>query len=741
MRKLMIPMLACVVAVLGVPGAAASFLQAAPRVTGELKAPAAVAPGKTFNLSIVLKVQNGWKITAGKDSGDELPDSWPTTITVEPPSGWTTGKLKWPKAKEFDVAGLKATGYSGTVTIEAPITPGSGAAPGEHPIQVAINYQACDANICEMPTDLALSAQVNVGESGEAPTTVTTPPIDEEPAENGDDLGTSSTADKEFFGIPVPSAEGLIGVLLVIVLAMVGGFLLNLTPCVLPVIPIKIMTISSHAGTPGRSLALGLAMAAGVVAFWVAIGIPAAIFVEAADPSRIFGIWYITLGIGLVIGLMGIGIMGLFTIQLPQAVYSINPKAETAWGSFVFGVMTAVLGLPCFGFVAGALLAGSATLPPATIIAIFTSLGIGMAAPYLVLSAKPGLLHKIPRTGPASELVKQIMGLLLLAAAAYFIGSGLIALVVEKPYMARLLHWWAVALLTALAGLWLIVRTFQITNAAGKRIAFTLVGVVIGGAAIIVAVDITHKARTTTWKEYSPAAFETARAEGDIVVLDFTAEWCINCKALKAAVLNRNPVRDELAKDDVTKLMVDLTSTTAPGWDYLRELGQTGIPLLVIYTPGKDQPWQSNAYTSTQVLEALEEARSTRVSMDEEERLWLDYTPEAFEAAQNSGKVAVLYFDAEWAIGCSLPNWRQVVLNKDPVRRELLRPDVATFAVDVTTTQAPGWDLLQQLGQYGIPHLFIFAANNNEPWSASAFTPDEVVQALNNARSAQVARH
>jgi thiol:disulfide interchange protein len=110
---------------------------------------------------------------------------------------------------------------------------------------------------------------------------------------------------------------------------------------------------------------------------------------------------------------MGIGIMGLFTIQLPAAVYAVNPKAETAWGSFLFGVMTAVLGLPCFGFVAGALLAGAATLPASTVMLVFASIGVGMAAPYLVLSAKPSLLRHLPRTGPASELVKQVMGLLL----------------------------------------------------------------------------------------------------------------------------------------------------------------------------------------------------------------------------------------------------------------------------------------------------------------------------------------
>ncbi len=642
MRKLLVPLLLCLGVLLPasvVSGQLPSFGKDDARLKAEARLAEGSAPaaGSEFTIDIVLKVQAGWKVQAGKDSGDDLEGAWPTTITLESPKGWKLTKLHWPKAKTFDVAGLKATGYAGEAVVEATIAVPANAPGGEHAIAFNINFQACDANMCEMPTDLAVKTKVTLGEGGAAPQGSAT--SNNEPAEPATDASNAAStdqgsgatepdahasttpppvpaprADEGFFGIPVPDATTAMGFIIVIALSIVGGFLLNLTPCVLPVIPIKIMTISAHAGSPGRTLMLGFAMAAGVVAFWMAIGIPAALFTAAADPSRIFGIWWLTLGIGLAIGLMGIGIMGLFTIQLPQAVYSINPKAETAWGSFVFGVMTGVLGLPCFGFVAGALLAGSAALPPMTIVAIFTSLGVGMAAPYLVLSAKPSLLHKIPRTGPASELVKQIMGLLLLAAAAYFIGSGLIALVVEKPYMARLLHWWAVAIFSALAGLWLIIRTFQITKAPGKRLAFAIIGLFIGGAAIAVAFDVTEKARTSTWHEYTPAAFEAARAEGDIVVLDFTAEWCINCKALKAAVLNRDPVRSELAKDDVTKLMVDLTSTSAPGWNFLHDLGQRGIPLLVIYTPGEDEPWKSNAYTADHVLEALEQARTMAVA-------------------------------------------------------------------------------------------------------------------------------
>ncbi|MEL7474591.1 MAG: cytochrome c biogenesis protein CcdA, partial [Planctomycetota bacterium] len=347
-------------------------------------------------------------------------------------------------------------------------------ATGEITVPLAIQYQVCDDSICLIPQflerEVTFRVVAAVAAAAEAPdhgalfddfdptAFAAIAAAEAEPAaETSLDTRTdspnaevaespsspiSAASSRSFFGIPLPSPDSASGLLVFALLSAVGGFVLNLTPCVLPVLPIKVMTISKHAGSPGKSLVLGLWMALGVVAFWVALGVPVALATNALDPSRLFGIWWVTLSIGLVIAAMGVGIMGLFTINLPDKVYMVNPKADSAWGSFLFGVMTAVLGLPCFGFVAGALLAGAATMSEVQILTIFGSLGVGMALPYFVLSVKPSWVDKMPRTGPASELVKQVMGLLLLAAAAYFVGSGFIALVNEKPWLGKQLHWW-----------------------------------------------------------------------------------------------------------------------------------------------------------------------------------------------------------------------------------------------------------------------------------------------------------
>lgn len=621
-----------------------------------------VPAGAQQVIAVILDIADGWHIWTNQRDLPQRFDVFDgavyTTIdvTAEPAAAIIDNRaIQWPDIHAFTANygfGPETYAFFEGRSVAYVVVDVSDDAPlGDVTLTFETLIQSCDDKSCLMPATATATVSFEIVESsrefsayefGDEPdfasfdATQLDSEMPQQAEQSSDDEAVApapsiAAPPPSFFGIELPRAEGLLGILLVALMSLIGGFILNLTPCVLPIIPIKIMTISSHAITPHRSLMLGMWMALGVIAFWVAIGLPVIMFRTFTDPSRIFGIWWLTAGVGALIGLMGIGIMGLFTINLPQAVYSVNPKAETAWGSFLFGVMTGVLGLPCFGFVAGALLAGTATLPAFTIMTIFTCLGIGMAAPYFVLSAKPGLVEKIPRTGPGSELVKQVMGLLLLAAAAYFIGSGLIALTNDYPYMGEQLPWWAVALFAVLAGVWLMVRTMQITTKFAPRAAFAVIGLVIAGMAVLYAIDTTSKARETyetklaameaagteagyvpgIWNDYSPAAVEKARADGKVVVLDFTATWCLTCKALKATVLNRNPVKDELAADDVVTFTVDLTSTKAPGWELLRdELGQTGIPLLVIYTPGEDQPWLQNAYTSEQVMNALNDARN-----------------------------------------------------------------------------------------------------------------------------------
>lgn len=568
------------------------------------------------------------------------------------------GDIQWPVPKPYPVPDPSGMGdpievpvYSGKAVVFVPVLIDREAASEARTLELVVSYQACNDTVCFMPEDVDVVASLPAFGSGEAPAEasgIESPTIDnaialavmsgsgevegsETPAGDAEAAAPASSADTQnkFLGIiAVPSPDSAGGIAGIVLMGILGGFVLNLTPCVLPVIPIKVMTLSQHAGSPGKTLMLGIWMALGVVAFWVGLGVPAAFLSKAV--GAIFGIWWFTFGVGIIIAFMSIGLMGLFTMQLPQSVYKVNPKADSAWGSFMFGVMTGVLGLPCFGLVAGALLAAAAAFPGHITMIIFGSLGVGMAAPYLILSLNPKWVNVIPRTGPASELVKQVMGLMLLGAGAYFIASGLQALILDMPWIGRQLHWWAAAVFVAIACLWLAMRTMQITKSVPKRGVFGVLGLVVAVGAILFAMDVTGNAKedylereariaenrsaggadailTSTWVDYSPELLARAREEGYVVVVDFTADWCINCKALEKQVLGAEPVHSRLRDDDVVMMKADLTSTRQPAWELMRELNQKAPPVLAVYGPGieGDTPWMRNAYDTGTVMDAI----------------------------------------------------------------------------------------------------------------------------------------
>jgi thiol:disulfide interchange protein DsbD len=543
--------------------------------------------------------------------------------------------VQWPDAHPGQVPNLE-TGkgtmtvplYSGTATayLVAEIAPGARA--GQLMIPVHVHYQVCNDQACLMPEDVSIPVSLTVGaESG----------MENEPAlfagfkpgEIGQPLAPPPAeaalpaAPRTIFGITIGG-----GLVLLFLAAALGGVILNLTPCVLPIIPLKIMALVHHAGSPGRRLILGLWMALGVVAFWSALAIPVLALRSAGhgDPSQlIFGTWWLTLAIGLLIAVMGLGIMGLFTIQLPQSVYAINPKADTAWGSFLFGVMAGVLGLPCFGFVAGGLLAGLVAMPWDMVVTIFVGLGVGMGAPYLILAVWPALIERIPRTGPASELVKQVMGLLLLAFAGFFIASGIGAVLKTMPFLSKSIHIWVVAFFVALTALWLTVRTLQIARRAWPRVIMPAISLLAAAGFISWIARGTSSDRrdwirlqaasedtvvSGAWLEYTPRRLEKAIASGKIIVADFTADWCLTCKFLKRTILDDEPLASRLRQDDVILLEVDCTVDTSPDSALLASLRLTGVPHLAVWAPAEKVPMVVlDAYTSGVVLEALDAAK------------------------------------------------------------------------------------------------------------------------------------
>ncbi|MFG0274977.1 MAG: hypothetical protein ACF8QF_07965, partial [Phycisphaerales bacterium] len=298
-----------------------------------------IAPGGEFAIAIVMDFQPSWHAWPAAAQIDLLPEDFqqfvlPTRFGLAETPEWVSavGDVQLPETHAAPVPNLAGSGpatievqtYSDRAIAFLPIRLAPDAPLGATTLTVSVFYQACDETTCMPPLTVTAEVPIEVVALENAGGAPADPSLFEgfDPtayatlaapsgAEASVDATDAPTAQRTFFGIPVPAPDGVAGIVVLALLSAVGGFILNLTPCVLPVIPIKVLTISQHAGSPGKSLVLGLAMAAGVVAFWAGIGIPVAFLTGVTDPSRIFGIWWVTLGIGLVIGLMGVGIMGL----------------------------------------------------------------------------------------------------------------------------------------------------------------------------------------------------------------------------------------------------------------------------------------------------------------------------------------------------------------------------------------------------------------------------------------------
>lgn len=233
----------------------------------------------------------------------------------------------------------------------------------------------------------------------------------------------------DFFGARFTVGEGSWAIVLLI--AAVAGFFLNFTPCVLPVIPIKILSLQAHAKDPSRCFLLGLVFGLGIVAMFAVLGVliaGLAFGLDRADWGDFFKYWWVSLAMGLLVGAMGVAMLGVFSVQLPGFVYMFNPQSDSVQGSFLMGVFAAVLSTPCTGPLLGATLVWVAAQPAWLGFTTLVVMGVGMALPYILLTANPKWLDRMPRTGPGSELVKQVMGLLLLAVAAFFIGTAFTSL-------------------------------------------------------------------------------------------------------------------------------------------------------------------------------------------------------------------------------------------------------------------------------------------------------------------------
>ncbi len=607
---------------------------------------AQVAPGDRVAVAVVFDHDRGWHIHTNRPQvPPELGEAeyyFATVIEAATVSGgplrtWTRF-IQWPPVETVEVSftlsgePVRYGVFAGKAVAYLPVTVDAGAAAGQAAtVTVKAGFQACDDRVCLAPTpyppreageppdpewlDYGIEVRFEIVAPGEAPDEAEIDP-QVEALFGGFDrtvwerLPVAGSVPEAIW--TVIDAGSAAGFALLLLSAALGGLLLNFTPCVLPIIPIKIMSLAQSAGQRSTTLLLGTVMSLGVVAFWLGMGGAIASIKSFTATNQLFQYPLFTIGVGLLIAVLAVGMCGVFSLRLPQAVYQVSPKLDSVAGSFLFGIMAAVLSTPCTAPFMGAAAAWATQQDRPTILTTFAAIGAGMALPYQVLSTSPALVRRMPRTGPASELIKQVMGLLMLAAAAYFAGIGISVLLVAPEEPPGRGYLWFVGGFGAAAGAWLVYKTFAITRSPVRRGVFGGLGAAILAVSAYGAVRMTDEG-PIDWVYYTPERLEQARSTGDIVVMEFTAEWCLNCKALEETVLRHGEVVEILNGPGVTPIKVDITARAkSPGWSMLQAVGRREIPLLVVFAPDGTEVFKENFYTVREVLDAIEGARSGR---------------------------------------------------------------------------------------------------------------------------------
>ena len=392
-----------------------------------------------------------------------------------------------------------------------------------------------------------------------------------------------------------PAGSGLpLSLPIILGLALIGGLILNLMPCVLPVISLKVLGFVSHGGAENKTIRLSfIASSLGIVMTFLLIA-SALVGLKVAGSAVGWGIqfqhpWFIV-GLTVIVSLFAFNLWGLFEFRLPYWLSNIagsggssSDDQQSFGGSFATGAFATILATPCsapfLGTAVGFALAGTVF----DIYAVFAALGIGMALPFILIAAFPALASKLPKPGNWMIKFKYFLGFALAATAGWL----LTVLAVQLSATAALI----VGALMAAMGMVLFGKRF-IGETWHKAATVGILVLILG--AFWTPYSYTPAASLSVekgqhWVKFDAEAIPKLVAEGKTVFVDITAEWCITCQVNKAAVLNRGEIFDILSSGEVVAMKGDWTRPDPKITAYLKSFNRFGIPFNAVYGPGNSQ--------------------------------------------------------------------------------------------------------------------------------------------------------
>ncbi|MCF7668163.1 MAG: thioredoxin family protein [Verrucomicrobia bacterium] len=391
-------------------------------------------------------------------------------------------------------------------------------------------------------------------------------------------------------------------------LAFLGGIILNVMPCVLPVIAIKILGfVQESRSNPRRVKMLGLVYGAGVLASFVVLAL-IVIGIQRAGDLANWGMQmqnpYFLVAITILVTLVALNLFGVFEVNLGGGVMGAAGALTSRHGvsgAFFNGVLATILATPCTAPFLSPALGFALSQPPAMVIATFLAVGLGLALPYVVLSWKPAWLKLLPKPGAWMQRFKIALGFPMLATAIWLLSF--------SPKVIGDANAFALALfLVFLAFSAWVWGEFVQRNRKKRLVAGVVsIAIVLISGAFFVQSD---ESAGIQWREWSPAEVEQARTQGHPVLVDFTADWCVTCRFNKITSLEVEEVQRRMRELDVAPFIADYTGRNEAMTRELRKFDRPGVPLVLVYPVDTNKPpiVLPELLTPTLVLDALNAA-------------------------------------------------------------------------------------------------------------------------------------
>jgi len=510
--------------------------------------------------------------------------------------------------------------HEGDVTWRLPVTLTDDAAGGDATLQGMIIYQACTDTSCRQPmalkfaVPLKVDAQAGTIRAGEAVRLTATSygaAADEAATirwvdrPGGDDEPVDATVAPGGVGTGGGGAGGY-SLVTMLLFAFIGGIILNVMPCVLPVVGLKVMSFVQQGGEDRRRVfMLNMVYALGILSVFVVL---AALAVGVGFSwGQQFTFFPFKLGLTLVLFALALSYFGVWEIPVPgMAAGKTSQELQSREGypgAFAKGIFATVLATPCSGPLLGSIFGLSILLSGPQQFLVMMTVGLGMALPYVIIGLNPKLVAWLPKPGGWMETFKEFLAFFLLGTVAFFFAGFKDEL--KLPVFVSLIGVWF--------GCWIIGRVPSWDRIQKRTMAWIgglSAAAVIGFAAFATLSPRDPGDELIAWEPYNESRLQSLQAEGRTVMLDFTASWCVNCKINTAFAIDTEATKEMIEQLDAVPMLADWSDRSAEIKEKLTELNSNSIPLLVIY-PGSqpDQPIiLRDLVSQSGVLAALEQA-------------------------------------------------------------------------------------------------------------------------------------